>query len=410
MSLSNYRCFAKRQDIELRPITLVLGRNNSGKSALVRAPLVLSTGIHTESTAPLDLDRLGEELVESFTDLIYGGRPHGSLDIELEFDSGLQMAATVQNLAEYRTQVVSSFQGKSRHTPRNRLDWIPGDPTTGLQKYTLASAETEANERCLPFQGLLPVSDSQLLTLAQFVRNEFDTIRYLGPFRDRPARRDRLPTSRPLTIGTSGENTLRILANDAARNQGRLIRAINEELGESLPDWTLDVDESVGTFTVALQSKKDTSIRINLADTGTGVAQALPIFVQRALDLLDPPTRPVLEIVEQPELHLHPAAHGALADLYLRAARDANVRFLIETHSETLLLRLRRRIAEGELPSDHVSIYFVNNQNGVATARKITVDADGNLDYWPEGVFSEDYHETRQLAKAQLKRAGNSAN
>ncbi|MGB6162118.1 MAG: AAA family ATPase [Pseudonocardiaceae bacterium] len=86
MALTNYRCFAKRLDIELRPITVVLGRNNSGKSALVRAPLVLSTGFHTDSPAPLDLDLLGEEILDSFTDLIYGGRPHGSIRIELEFD------------------------------------------------------------------------------------------------------------------------------------------------------------------------------------------------------------------------------------------------------------------------------------------------------------------------------------
>lgn len=67
----------------MRPVTLVLGRNNSGKSALVRAPLVLATGFRTDSPAPLDLDLLGEEIFDSFTDLICGGRPHGSIRIEL---------------------------------------------------------------------------------------------------------------------------------------------------------------------------------------------------------------------------------------------------------------------------------------------------------------------------------------
>ncbi|WP_208116367.1 AAA family ATPase [Paractinoplanes brasiliensis] len=59
MGLNNYRCFAGSIDVELRPVTVVLGRNNSGKSALVRAPLVLSTGIDTDSPAPLDLDKVG---------------------------------------------------------------------------------------------------------------------------------------------------------------------------------------------------------------------------------------------------------------------------------------------------------------------------------------------------------------
>ncbi|GAA0377222.1 hypothetical protein Acor_30670 [Acrocarpospora corrugata] len=58
-SIENYRCFPKAQELELRAITVVLGKNHSGKSALVRAPLVLQTGIRTDSPMPLDLDRLG---------------------------------------------------------------------------------------------------------------------------------------------------------------------------------------------------------------------------------------------------------------------------------------------------------------------------------------------------------------
>jgi predicted ATPase len=157
-------------------------------------------------------------------------------------------------------------------------------------------------------------------------------------------------------------------------------------------------------YSVVLTSRDDDTLSVNLADAGTGVAQELPIFVQRVVDILDPPRRPVLEIIEQPELHLHPAAHAALADLYLNAAERTGVRFLIETHSETLLLRLRRRIAEGAYPPDTVAIYFVDHRDGAATARRIRIDADGQLDYWPAGVFSEDYEETQALATAQLAR------
>lgn len=99
MSLANYRCFARQVDVELRPVTIILGRNNSGKSALVRAPVVCDTGIRTESPAPLDLDRLNEEMLDSFTDLIYGNRPHGSVSLELEFDAAPRLTATIQNIA-----------------------------------------------------------------------------------------------------------------------------------------------------------------------------------------------------------------------------------------------------------------------------------------------------------------------
>lgn len=140
-----------------------------------------------------------------------------------------------------------------------------------------------------------------------------------------------------------------------------------------------------------------------MVDTGTGVAQALPIFVQRARDQLEPPTQDTLEIIEQPELHLHPAAHGPLAQLYAHAVvHRPQVRFLIETHSETFLLRIRRLIAEEVLDHEAVAIYFVAQRDGVAGIRRIEIDDAGNVDYWPAGVFSEDYQETQALVAAQL--------
>ena len=172
----------------------------------------------------------------------------------------------------------------------------------------------------------------------------------------------------PTQMGISGEHAASMLASDVARQQGRLVRKLNEVLGKDLPGWSIEVAERGGMYAVMLTSEDDNTISVNLADVGTGVAQMLPIFVQRALDLLSPPKKPVLEIIEQPELHLHPAAHGALADLYLNAAKRGGVRFIIETHSETLLLRLRRRIAEGQVDPRSVAIYFVEHHSGGAEA------------------------------------------
>jgi predicted ATPase len=209
----------------------------------------------------------------------------------------------------------------------------------------------------------------------------------------------------PADIGTTGERAAEVIASDFSRQRGRLVAHINSTMADNLAGWDIEVVEQGGAYySVVLTSREDPTLRVNLADTGAGVAQVLPIFVQRAMDELDPPDRPVLEIIEQPELHLHPAAHGVLADLYVQAIERTTVRFLVETHSETLLLRVRRRIAEGVLDPDSVAIYFVEHSHGAANARRIEVDADGNLDYWPAGVFSEDYEETRELAAAQQAR------
>lgn len=420
MALAGYRCFAERQDIELRPVTVILGRNNSGKSALVRAPLVCDTGIRTNSPAPLDLDVLGEGILESFTDLVYANRPHGSVEIGLEFDGvpgPTSLTARVQHIDEYQTQVVSALRMRIGDV-LTTVDREPGAAPEGV-RYTVRSGGHVTPGLPLAFRGLLPSGVpggtgrpvdavpgplvSRLLTAARAVRDNYPAVRYLGPFRARAARRYRLPARMPTDVGTGGERVASILADDAARRQGRLAREVNRGLADNLPGWRVDVVERGGMYSVTLACRDGHGLRVNLADAGTGVAQALPIFVQRALDGLEPPRGPVLEIVEQPELHLHPAAHGALADLYLHATRQTGVRFVLETHSETLLLRLRRRIAEG-LDPDTVAIYFVEHTDGAATARRIGIDRDGDLDYWPTGVFTEDYEETQALAVAQLRR------
>ncbi|MDG6105163.1 DUF3696 domain-containing protein [Dactylosporangium aurantiacum] len=421
MALTGYRSFADRQEIELRPITIVLGRNNSGKSALVRAPLVINSGIATNSTAPLDLDRFGDDTLDSFTDLIYGGRPHGSIRIELDLlsvgagqvEPTLHVDATVQNIDEYRLQLVSDTTIRVGHQTA-RFTWDGVDPQPERQRYLISRDGAAPVAGAVRFAGLLPNAvqfrdpDASTWSPRRFassaIRAAFDEIRYLGPFRDRPARGYRLPTRRHRTVGFSGEHTAPILASDFVRNQGRLLRQVNRMFEQSLEGWEVDVVERGALFTMILRSRNARNLQVNLADTGTGVAQALPILVQRAMDVLNPPSGPTLEIVEQPELHLHPAAHADLADLYLQAATQTSVRFLIETHSETMLLRLRRRIAERVIPADLVAVYFVDQVDGTSHAHRIFIDDKGNVDYWPAGIFAEDYEETRKLAEAQLDR------
>jgi hypothetical protein len=330
MALGGYRCFAQRQDVELRPLTIVLGRNNSGKSALVRAPVVLDTGTKTDSPAPLDLDmldRFGDEMLESFTDLIYGNRPHGSIDIELELTDrhgAVALVATVQNIDEYRTQVVSSLWLRNRSVEA-RFEWLPyGLPTPTL--YAVHIGEQDFTEVPVEFNGLVPVRVGPGIPTQQLdritgcwniIRSAYPDVRYFGPFRDRPRREYRLPSRMPAEVGITGENAAGMLASSFVRGQGQLLQQVNQDLADNLPGWKLDVVERGRGYAVMLTSRDEGKLSVNLADAGTGVAQVLPIFVQRAADLVEPPQGPVLEIIEQPELHLHPAAHGALADLYL---------------------------------------------------------------------------------------------
>lgn len=129
-------------------------------------------------------------------------------------------------------------------------------------------------------------------------------------------------------------------------------------------------------------------------DVGIGVSQILPVVVA-ALD-----SRASLVCVEQPELHVHPAVQVGLGDLFIEGAVNQGLSFLIETHSEHLILRLLRRIREaheGELkegsseidPND-VAVHCLSREAGVVKVDRIPITPDGDFTKrWPQGFFDE---------------------
>jgi hypothetical protein len=141
------------------------------------------------------------------------------------------------------------------------------------------------------------------------------------------------------------------------------------------------------------------NISVNPSDIGAGVSQVIPVLVS----VLD--TESKVTAIEQPELHLHPAVQCALGDLFVREVNKANERFfLVETHSEHLLLRLMRRIRETKseslpgfdlaLQPDAIAILFVENFEGRSVYRQMPLNERGELvKAWPGGFFEEDMNE-----------------
>jgi hypothetical protein len=263
------------------------------------------------------------------------------------------------------------------------------------------------------FAGILPDSAAyptpsddieKILMLAAQVRDNWVDISHLGPYRELPERFMRLPSTMPSGVGAAGEDTAKMLVSDFARDGGVLLTTVNGLLDTNLPGWALEVEEYGRLFSLNLRSTKVPDLSVSLQDAGTGVAKVLPMIVQQAQRMMTSSKTESLQIIEEPEMSLHPAAHAVLADLFVAAAESGLTQFLVETHSETLLLRLRRRIAEGALSHENIAVYFVENEDGVARASRIEIDEFGNLGSWPAGVFSEDYEETKKLAEAQFSR------
>ena len=138
---------------------------------------------------------------------------------------------------------------------------------------------------------------------------------------------------------------------------------------------------------------QDSSGRIlGFQEVGSGISYILPILTSLWAS--------TLSFVEQPELHLHPAAQCELGDVFV-AAKNLGSFSIVESHSEHLLLRILRRIRETtagnlkdkstKLSCDELRIYYFNPLPGEGTSVfEIRVDRFGELlNRWPGGFFAE---------------------
>lgn len=133
-----------------------------------------------------------------------------------------------------------------------------------------------------------------------------------------------------------------------------------------------------------------TNVRSNLIDVGYGASQAIPVL-QAALSYSVGPL-----FIEQPEIHLHPRAQGALANILCETSRHRQV--VIETHSVHMINRARILIAKGKLPPGNVMVLYVKRGRKGSRVRAIPILDNGDFGApWPEGFFDERYEDTMQL-------------
>ena len=120
-------------------------------------------------------------------------------------------------------------------------------------------------------------------------------------------------------------------------------------------------------------------------DVGTGISQVIPVIVASLLD------KEQLVAIEQPELHVHHRIQAELGDLFIDAWQKKQNQFVLETHSEHLVLRLQRRVREHLISQDDIGVYYVSQaDDGQTRVSQLRLDEEGDfIDNWPGGFFPE---------------------
>jgi hypothetical protein len=154
------------------------------------------------------------------------------------------------------------------------------------------------------------------------------------------------------------------------------------------------VPQPIGLIRKRAQLVDRAGLTLHPQDVGVGISQVLPVVVAAQDGSAS------LVCIEQPELHIHPAVQVGLGDLFIDGALNQGLSFLIETHSEHLILRLLRRIREAaemtsnaveESPSPAlIAVYCISKRDGAVSIDEIPVTKDGDFaKSWPQGFFDE---------------------
>ncbi|VWD04046.1 hypothetical protein BLA18112_04193 [Burkholderia lata] len=244
----------------------------------------------------------------------------------------------------------------------------------------------------------LVASASAILSYCNNQLRSFSTgVRYLEPLRATAQRYYRSQELSVDEVDSKGANIAMLLYSMPTFELDQFNRWIGEHLGISIA-----ARKDGGHISLKVRSESD-SVETNLADVGFGLSQVLPIATQIWASTSIYRTRrvsggaaPTFFVVEQPELHLHPAFQARIADLFVGAVQrkdaffNGSLRIIAETHSSSLINRLGELVAEGRIDKSQVQVILFDQQAPAVDAviRISEFDGDGILQNWPMGFFS----------------------
>ncbi len=425
--------------VELRALTVLLGRNSSGKTSLIQPIRLLKQTVRSgDDATQLELGSDDPEMLEvgEFSSLVHNGDKDSLVGLGVDIDDDCVRVAVQYRMDRHGRPVVA------------HLDWHFGDDHIELERvaqekrdgairegldadselledhYQLRSPHfrlpsyqppdrvnpLEPSSSYAPYRGV-ELSSAARATIGSELNSRWnkafarlraglEEVHYLGPLRPPPGRTVLWRQQKVASVGSLG----------ALSAQALIASQMGAELQEVLPrvsEWLkrLDLAESI-----EVRRKGDTLVyeivvvrggrAHNLMDVGYGVSQVLPVIV--LLHVAKPGST---LMIEDPEAHLHPMAQAKLADLFAEVASQRNLQLIVETHSEHLFRRLQFLVANDDLKPKDCALYYVES-DGDPSVKLRTLDMDefGRLRNWPKDFFGDAVGETERQIKRIFER------
>lgn len=401
--LKNFKGFSEdnaEEDntINIKPITLIYGPNSFGKSSILQTLLLLNQTSKERDYKNTDLYLGGtDDLVNlgTYQNFINNHDTNKELTIKLTLpykqlkDHHNSMILTQISLSynfkleDDKIKLISIDVFKYRldysdidNPVKKELKPVHYDIENPVEKKSFFSVKNAEDDKENDIAGELFDGIDEII----------ENIVYVSSYRKVP---ERVFISKKRNIdyvGKYGENTAEILNND-----DKTLQKVNEWLYKIAKYNLSKKEKNRDTDSVSLDDKATNVQNINLLDLGSGIAQVLPIITQTFK------AKNKMVLIEEPEIHLHPRAQAEIGEMFADAIKEPyNNTFIIETHSENLLLRLQRLIKNGELSKDDVSVIYVDKDEKGSYCIPLEMDDKGyiiNIMEVPDGFFEEGFNE-----------------
>ena len=436
LKLSNFRLFDDEVTVRFRPITVLIGRNNAGKSSVINFLLMLQQSRNDSAaeflnpegervklgsfkslknsvsekkflsfeldihTSKLPMDKLSEPIKAAHTDESERGpKPDQRTEIRPEPQANFTVTASVP----YNKVTVGNLRIKIKSN-----GGFQDERKERIRKTSLSFInEIIRADRMFDEERLLSKKISEIKKISEMRRNlykhiclstmigEIVSIKHVSPTRVSFSRVVELATPPDDSVGQNGEYAIphlqRLMGKPDERSD--ILSAYLESL--------VDVEklefkgQTLGALghVTALATNSKTKARSYLSEFGFGVSQVIPVLVQGVL--MEPYTQ---MMVEEPEAQLHPTSQLEMGSYFADLWKKRKVGSIIETHSGNILLRLRRLIAKGDLKPEDVSVAFFDNEAGKSVVKNLDIDSDGAMqEGLPMEFFGADIIEGLEL-------------
>jgi predicted ATPase len=456
LRIQNFKSWQDTGTIQFGAITGFFGTNSSGKTSILQFLLMLKQTV--ESSDRARILNLGNERsyvdLGAFNDIIHNRLDSGRIKFDIEYIPNKEIfihhivdnnIIAFDEYEEYNDKIKLSssilydtnkiYTEFFKYKLGNKLlglavnDFHQQIPYYSVIQENLSIINMEAlkilgslnPEKFYMFPSIMRYNINSYETLNSIsfsFQEKLEQIYYLGPLREYPKRFYIWSGEDTEDVGTRGENTVAALLASKSKVyfSGPDFALENTYFLEELVAQWLKNLELIHSFAVKAiaPNRREYEVRVRrtaesaevlLTDVGFGVSQLLPVLVL----LFYVPEGSTI-ILEQPEIHLHPAVQAGLADVFIDAIKRRNVQIILESHSEHLLQRLQLRMAEKGLNPDkefdagRANLYFTSIEEGRSVLTPLQLDEYGNINNWPEGFFGDTLGDAAAKMKAEMKR------